>query len=48
LKKLNVTDVPNLTKGNNDIQVQSKFSGNQAPELIFDFETVGPPEHVGK
>lgn len=48
LKELNVTDIPKLSRGNNDIQVQSTFLGNQAPELIFDFESIGPPEHVGK
>ena len=48
IKKLTEGNIPKLAKGENSIQVQSEFSGEQAPELIFDFKSVGKPEKVGK
>lgn len=48
IKELTEGSIPKLAKGENSIQVQSEFSGEQAPELIFDFKSVGEPEKIGK
>ena len=40
--------IPKLDSGINNIKVQSEFSGEQAPELVFDFKSVGNPEKIGK
>jgi len=48
IKKLEDVIIPELAKGKNTIQVQSEFSGQQAPELIFDFKSVGKSEKIGK
>ncbi|MDP4130276.1 MAG: hypothetical protein Q8939_08950 [Bacteroidota bacterium] len=48
IRELPGNNLPRLSKGENTIQIQSEFSGEQAPELLFDFKTVGKPEHVGK
>ena len=40
--------IPKLDSGINNIKVQSEFSGEQAPELVFDFKSVGNPEKTGK
>lgn len=48
VKELTIDNIPELTKGENNIEVQSEFSGEHAPELIFDFKSVGKPEKIGK
>lgn len=42
------SNIPKLDKGINSIQMQSEFSGEQAPELVLDFKSVGKPEKIGK
>jgi len=48
IKELTQGNIPGLINGENKVQVQSEFSGEQAPELIFDFKVTGKPEIVGK
>lgn len=48
IREIKSDNIPKLIKGENSIQVQSEFSGEQAPELIFDFKSLGKPEKIGK
>jgi len=48
MKKIATESIPKLEKGENSIQVQSEFTGEHAPELIFDFKSLGKPEKIGK
>ena len=46
LKEIKVNNMPEWSKGGNEILVKSEFSGEKAPVLGFDFKSVGPAEIV--
>lgn len=46
IKRLNVNSIPKWTKGENQIEVKSEFSGSQAPVLKIDCKAIGAPERV--
>jgi len=47
VREIKVGKIPEWTKGENEIVVQSDFSDNQAPILKLEFKTLGSPERVG-
>jgi hypothetical protein len=47
-KQLPADSLPVWQAGVNSVTVNSDFSGNEAPALMFEFKMVGKPERVGK